>query len=410
MSPPVPNSTNQTPESSPKTSESDAAEAVPEQPTQATVLPPRRVASVPSEAASEADRIGLRIESQFLRTQSPSLSQRIEVQELAGSVTRLEQMTPSPEKIPRQVKFVQLPVREEGAISSSDVGSQWGLEKRRSVSWLVIAGASVVAIVVLCVFLLPLVNSSYRKKARLARLAKPVTTAVAPVAKEKIPPEIANPLTGKQAEAMQLFRTYATATTLEEILPYLRDSETLAPILRDRWQAMGISKQWQPATECSWLIVPQESRSYAVLCGVLPDQSNFTAYFVNEGGKLLLDWKATTTYGTATFAELEKKQGDPTEVRGKISFSDYYNATWPEKVYQCFKFTSADKESTIWCYAKRGESANVSLFKLLFGDDKNGVTELKVNRITLRLARGPDTSLPNQWLVQEMLNPDWITP
>jgi hypothetical protein len=135
----------------------------------------------------------------------------------------------------------------------------------------------------------------------------------------------------------------------------------------------------------------------------------FYAYFINDGQKLLLDWKATIAYSSALFTDLEKKQGDLTEVRGKISPTDYYSLTWPEKDYQSFKFTSPDLETTLWAYSRRRESADIALLKIL-GKTGDGQETQKTGRVTLRLAAGPETALPNQWLIQELLHPDWINP
>jgi hypothetical protein len=369
----------------------------------ATVLPPRRAASDVSDTTTEADRVGLRIEPHLDRVESPDGPQRIEVQEFTGSIIRLEQPAPSPQKIARQVKFLDLPVREEGASSASEEGAQWGLEKRTSNSWMVSAGAVLLVILILCLVLLPLINSSRFKKTKEAPLHKdnPITA--------KIQPKAANPLEGQKAKALELFSSYVTATTVEEALLCLRDRETIAPLFRARWQPTGISKQWQATNSCGWIAVVRESLSYAVLRGELPDQSEFYAYFINDGQKLLLDWKATIAYSSALFTDLEKKQGDLTEVRGKISPTDYYSLTWPEKDYQSFKFTSPDLETTLWAYSRRRESADIALLKIL-GKTGDGQETQKTGRVTLRLAAGPETALPNQWLIQELLHPDWINP
>ncbi|MEY3897606.1 MAG: hypothetical protein RLZZ214_3127, partial [Verrucomicrobiota bacterium] len=33
-----------------------------------------------------------------------------------------------------------------------------------------------------------------------------------------------------------------------------------------------------------------------------------------------------------------------------------------------------------------------------------------IQKATLRLTRGPDGSIPNQWLIRELLHIDWATP
>jgi hypothetical protein len=160
---------------------------------------------------------------------------------------------------------------------------------------------------------------------------------------------------------------------------------------------------------CSWSVIPLESKAYAVMRGVLPDQSEFTAYFIHDGNEILLDWKATVAYSSAPFADLEKKRGDATEVRGRISLSEYYTSSWPEADYRSFKFTSGDRETTLWVYVRRGGNTAAMMIKFLTEAD-TGTEAQKNHRVTLRLAPGPETALPNQWLIQEILHPEWINP
>jgi hypothetical protein len=143
--------------------------------------------------------------------------------------------------------------------------------------------------------------------------------------------------------------------------------------------------------------------------GDLPDHRKFAAYFTWQGGRLLMDWKATVAFGTATFEQLAEGKGDASEIRGEIAASDYYSAFWPEAEYRSYRLTSPDQESSIWCYVRRGDAAEgvvAPLFNrgVIIGESQSS------RKITLRLVRGSPESLPNQWLIGEMLHVDWATP
>ena len=101
--------------------------------------------------------------------------------------------------------------------------------------------------------------------------------------------------------------------------------------------------------------------------------------------------------------------GNPAEVRGEISLAQFYTSTWPEADYQSFRLTSPDGQEILWCYSRRGEQPHEALGPF-FRRDQLIVQTKNSWKITLRLAQGPAGSLPNQWLIGEMLHIDWVTP
>jgi len=122
---------------------------------------------------------------------------------------------------------------------------------------------------------------------------------------------------------------------------------------------------------------------------------------------LHLDWKATTGYGTATFGELARNQGDAKEIRARIQSSRFYTAIYPEAEYQSYQLVSPDASEAVWGYTRRGEAADSLLGKLFWSGEilDNSVEQKKV---TVRLERGPAGSLPNQWQIAEMLHNEWL--
>ena len=403
MNPALLDPNNHAPEVSPDDGWGDAEGLSLEMPVAtATVLPPRRTAADrPSTALAESGLTGLRIGSSRLQEETAESPQRLEVQEITGTVVRLDQMASAPPKVPRQIVFHERPAREASGKKSADEITQWGQARRHPTHWILGAGAAVAIIVVLAMMLLPAINAP--------NAARPVPDAM-PFVEEKIEGiEAMNLLLGKQSEAMRIFQIYATATRADEIIPLLRNGDALRAVIEANWHPFAISKKWEPAADSTWEILEILGHPCGLLQGTFQDHTTFTAFFTNDGNRLQLDWKATAGFGMATFGQLACGQGEPSEIRGEISCADYYNGIFPEADYQSYRLVSPDRENSIWCYARRGEAADETIAPLLHRGEA-GADLQRSSRITVHLERGPAGALPNQWLIGEMLHLDWVTP
>lgn len=406
MNPALLDPNNHVPEVSPDDGWGDAEGIIPEATTGAAhVLPPRRSvvdrSPTAAVAAVENGLTGLRIDSNLTRGQSADSSQRLKVQEISGTIMRLDPLASAPPKVPRQITFHERPVGASGGKKPADESLQWGLARRRPTHWILGAGAAVAIIVVLGMMVLPAINAP--NAARAVPNAKPFV-------EEKIEGiEAMNLMLVKQPEAQRIFRAYATASGVDEIIPLVRDGHPLMALLRANWRPLEISKAWDPAADTRWTVSEFTGRPCGLLQGSFPDHSEFSAYFINDGNPLRLDWKATTGFGTATFEQLEKNSGDPSEIRGEISSAEYYNDIFPEAAYQSYRLISPDGEIVIWCYARRDEAADQVTAPLFHQHDVRGAFQ-RSQKVTLRLAPAPPGALPNQWLIGELLHLDWLTP
>lgn len=366
-----------------------------------TVLPPRRkVADRAPENPAPAE-IGLRIGSGVQRPEPSERVSKLEVQEINGGIIRLEQEVPAPQKVARQITFHERPVQEKETGSQRGEGKDWGISRLHAYHWVLGGGATVVAIVIVSMLLLPSINAP--NKPREDSAALPMT---AEKKDEKL--EAINRMLDKQPEAIQLFRAYSQAAHLDEIIPLIRDGSALRETLRAHWKPLNLPKQWAPSIESSWAVFDLDGRPCGILEGRLPDGDLFSAYVTPVNGRLLLDWKATVAYSSATFAELEKGSGDAAEIRGHLSPSDYYSPAFPEQDYQNYRLVAPDKVSLIWCYVRRGSVEEGEVGKNFQSGEILNETP-GPRKITLRLERGPDGALANQWSIGEMLHIDWIT-
>jgi len=219
-----------------------------------------------------------------------------------------------------------------------------------------------------------------------------------------------NALVIRQQEAEQVFRAFASATAVEDILPLVRDWRGVESLVRTNRRPARVSKAWVPPSNTLWSVMDNDGCFFGLLEGFLPDYSAFGAYVVMADKQLFLDWKATTAYGTATFDDLERQQGDPAEIRARIIMSGFFTATFPEAEYQSYQLLSPDNSRTIWGYARRGTAADAALATILQLDGIPETTVVPPQKVTVRLDHGPAGALPNQWLIGEILHKDWITP
>jgi hypothetical protein len=358
-----------------------------------------------AEAASGGQETGLRIESNLVRRDaSQDAHQHLEVQEFNSTVVRLEQLSPAPPKVARQTKFIERGTRAPASQNPRGEGKDWGRTQRQSVLWILKVGAGVIALVIAAMMMLPSIN-----RANAAREV-PAERSFKVIEKDVIEGiDALNRMFEKQPEAELIFRAYGRAAVVDEVLPLVRDGQGLDEILRREWKPAGIPENVSPPKGFSWHVVRSGSHYCGILEGTLPDFTKFSAYFVNQGDRLLMDWKATNGYGTATFEDMSKGTGDTREIRGTLIPSNFHTSTWPEADYFSYQLVSPSGASAIWCYASRkAPSAGQIARHFQSGEILHEPPGPK--KVTLRLEPGPTGQLPNQWLIAELLHTDWTAP
>ena len=87
--------------------------------------------------------------------------------------------------------------------------------------------------------------------------------------------------------------------------------------------------------------------------------------------------------------------------------SSLYTAVWPEEEYTCYQLESPDRKEMIWGYAKRDSDVGKFLRSIF---RNGGIMDYAVDQIpmTVKLVPGPAGSLPNQWLIEDVIHRDWI--
>lgn len=379
-----------------------------DEPAMGSALPPKRNRSEkPSSTAVGGRNEPLRIDlpPQYQpNSANDRPSHGLEVQEINGSVLRLTPEESENPRMPRQIAFHERQPCPKGSRSSGGETREWGRAKKQSAVWILGTSVAVATMVVGTLMLLPMINES-----NAARPSPGQTDLVLDPEEALNDSGSLRDMLAQQTEAERIYTIFASALTPDDILPLLRDSSKVTPLVRAGKRPPTLSGNQRLQGHSDWGAYEKDGHTYGILKGALPDHSPFNAYFVISGGILLMDWKASTAYGTASFEELEQKLGNPDEIRCWISPSDFYTLAFPEHEYQSYQLVSPDQCKAVWCYGRRGEAANAALGGIF---KAGGILAPKTDleKVTLRLSPGPADGLPNQWLIVELLHKDWICP
>jgi hypothetical protein len=396
------NSSNHALELSPNDSWGDAEDTPGEKSPTPTVLPTKR-SLLDQPAVIGSAEGGLRIEPNLARSATQESSPKIEVQEIKREVIRLEQAVDAPARIERQFTFHEKPKHSKTRRSLKEESHSWGVIQRHPSRWMFGMAATVGLVVISSLMLLPAINAPNTPR------ADPRKGLFSVVNEEKVEGmEPLNLLLAQQTEAFQIFDSYVHAAHSDEVMPLIVNGRALRETLRKYWRPLELPKDWAPSVDCGWSVMEFGGRAYGLLQGRFPNHSEFIAYFTFQDAHLLLDWKATTAFGTATFTQLSEGAGDGSEIRGSLSHADFYSNTWPEADYQSYRLTTPNEEISIWCYARRSEATHQVISPLFTSGEISGESQ-DLRKLTLSLTRGPAEGLPNQWLIKEMLHIDWGT-
>ncbi|NJR42850.1 MAG: hypothetical protein HC767_09500 [Akkermansiaceae bacterium] len=260
---------------------------------------PLRRSLANESVADHTKQIGLRIESNVERQsqsdEDPAL--RLEIQEINGSTMRLEEAIPSPEKVPRVVVFREKGTRVKNPKSDQAADETWGKSKKQSLRWMLYNGGGVIALVVLMIALLPLVRSIQRPTPKLKEVKLQIDTKTE---NEENELGAMSFFIGKEKEAMGLLDRYLHASSIDDVIPLVVDGESQREIIGRHWKPLKDLQSHQLKPDESLEVYHVDDAAYGILRATLPDQSIYIAYFAKLGDRLLLDWKASSKYSSAS--------------------------------------------------------------------------------------------------------------
>ena len=283
----------------------------------------------------------------------------------------------------------------------------WGEEKGRdSAKWMLYTGIGVVLLVILAVVLSQVGGNGKTRESDRSQYGKLAPTKEK-AAEETADLEMLEMLTNSQQEAKEIYAKVSTAATASELSGFLFNRDAVLPLLEKNWKQPVSKEDWVPGDAAIWTVLDSGGKRYGVLEGSHPDFSDYSAYFRNSPEGLRIDWKATGGYGTATFDELKGGAGDGSEIRARISLSDFYTFALPEGKFRSFRLMSPDGSSNLWVYTHLNGEMDQRLMELFIPSEITGEAQSEV-QVTLSLEPGPEDGLPNQWIVRDIISLTWL--
>lgn len=211
------------------------------------------------------------------------------------------------------------------------------------------------------------------------------------------------------AEAESMLARYAAASSLDQVLPLVRDVERVKPMMTGLWQPWGDGPAFASGQELSGFVLEGAGRPAICLTGAKGDFSRFEMVFVREGERLKLDWEASHGIGDARIADLQEGASFTGGLlRVVIRPETFYTADFPESGFQSYQLLDTTGDHSVWGFAPRGSA----VARALDEEFNEGSVLLEKNgeiRATVRLAEAPASSR-KCFEIAEMLHKGWVTP
>lgn len=208
-------------------------------------------------------------------------------------------------------------------------------------------------------------------------------------------------------EAMKHFADFASLNVSEDVLYFIRKQDGVETLVREHGAPNLAPKGWKPDQRSNWNVRTTATKPYALLSGALPNGEPYFAYFIIENGQLVMDWKATTAYSSASLEQLVAGEGDGSEIRGWLMPDTYFNGVYKEGKYHCYRWSPSGNEGVVWCYTLAGTPIANEMVQRFHGGGIVRNRNAPV-RVTIRIKKADEQAMPNQWLIDEFLGDDWL--
>jgi len=290
--------------------------------------------------------------------------------------------------------------------------ADWGdKEGRASLKWMLLTGFGVMALVIMAVVISQRPGSADKREGEKSLYSKLAPAEDIP---ENSKDSVANEdtenlaqLANARPKAESIFAAYACARSPGDFIDLIHAPTRNREVIESKWKPLGMKPGWMPGGQSAWNVLDGKRVPFAILEGVLRDFTNFKAYFREEEGALKMDWKATFGYSSAEFSELKSGKGDGSEVRAWLSNVDFYTFSFPEGKYRSFRIMSPEGEMTIWGYVPTGGDLEKQLLELFQPGQITGDSQNEIQAV-LRLVHRDGDSLPDQWLITEIVRLGWL--
>lgn len=203
------------------------------------------------------------------------------------------------------------------------------------------------------------------------------------------------------ASAQPIAETFLTATTVEQILPLIRDLERVKPQILAYYpdgkiKPTGLSK-FNATDAISYL------GSHASVVILTPESEYKHLAFVDGADGLKIDWESWVGWSEMPWDKLiESRPTSPMLVRAKLKWMDYYNFGFSdESKWRSYQLLSPNEEQSLFAYAER----NSSLDQVLRPAEKSIFIH-----VTLKIRFPDNGEKRNQVVIVEHVSDGWVVP
>ncbi len=223
-------------------------------------------------------------------------------------------------------------------------------------------------------------------------------------------------------EAKEMIGKVNGAKDVEEISELIRSSAFRKnfPVKLDDW---GVERLTNSIWDWSWqsFIAKPAGEKEENGIGVVKvngkdvEGQPYSVYFVNEGGKLLIDWDATMGWSEASIGELKKSQSrKSTMVRTKLEKKWVYDQKFGRIDYSGYALTGDESEEFILAYVPlntpEGKERDRLLKRILNYGNTYGKKLLKDQDVTLEVRFGSTEGNQEIFEITDFLHAGWVSP
>jgi hypothetical protein len=201
--------------------------------------------------------------------------------------------------------------------------------------------------------------------------------------------------------AQPMAEAFLTATSIEQILPLVRDRERVRPHILARYPDGKI----EPGGLYKFNVAGQVTYkdSFAAVSVQTGDFQRKQLAFVDSAEGLKIDWESWVGWSELPWDKLiESRPTRPVVVRAILKWMDYYNFGFTdESKWRSYHIVSPDGEHTLYGYAERNSLLDQ---RLRPPEQKASVA------VTLKIRFPEEGENRNQALIVEYLSDGWVLP
>lgn len=205
----------------------------------------------------------------------------------------------------------------------------------------------------------------------------------------------------------------ASAKTVEEMLPFIRDSERLAPVVKSYYTG---ERAWKPIQlrPYSYDRVAVDGRFASILLETLNFEPLVLAVERTPSG-FLVDWEAWTAHGDMTWEDfVAKPPAEPVLMRAILSAGPpdssrlFYGGKFTEAEYLCLEIADAERYHVIFGYAPRLSQTAQDLAAAAADQPVDPLNGMVSFRGIVKLRYPPGAEDKTQVEIEELIERGWV--